>query len=271
MKKLEEKIQLEIRKAIIFKSSNWNFLYPFVQNNFQPFTRKEIHDLGFIENQNFSYLFDVPQHLVKESDRFVYDYDTLEMIIRQDNIDQLKLLMQHDDFDFEMLIELHDCTGERFVMNVIDACALFNSEKCLSIILKNYKYKTNDEVSEWTSIDYAAYNGNFQILKKFEENGWPITSSTYDAAFFGHENEILKWLFMKQFVPKEQLFMKIYTNNIEGVGIMMKEGVDINACMNKTLITPLMEACQFGYFCIIKMLIQSGANINCISKTISKN
>jgi hypothetical protein len=67
-------------------------------------------------------------------------------------------------------------------------------------------------------------------------------------------------------VSEPDILNEIRNNNLEGVKKWLNNGTNINSLMGRqpNVFSPLILACQYGFFDIIKLLVQHGADVNLI-------
>ena len=71
---------------------------------------------------------------------------------------------------------------------------------------------------------------------------------------------------------KPNILEEIRQNNIDGVKNYLKNNENVNCLLGRqpNIFSPLILSCQYGYFDIIKLLIQNGADVNFIGNPMYK-
>lgn len=132
------------------------------------------------------------------------------------------------------------------------------------------------EFSELTPLELAVSKGNYAITKLLIENGAAINSFYYDsgdypihfAAEYGKE-DIVELLIEKgadinclNGSMKTPLSLAVSNGHKETAGVLIKNGVNVNFPIDGYGNYPLHIAAEKGNIEIIKLLLDSGADIN---------
>ncbi|MDQ7817810.1 MAG: ankyrin repeat domain-containing protein [Melioribacteraceae bacterium] len=166
-------------------------------------------------------------------------------------------------------------------------CAKVNSSwstslSILKLLLKHGADMNAMAIVGGTALTISITSGNIGFVKALIENGVDVnyrhqyhTPAIFYAVSSIHRNEILKILLENGANANDRnsdsmtpLMLTAMTNNLEGCKILLAHGADVNTQREKKLggEAPLFYAVQSGYFDIVKLLCENGANVK-IKKT----
>lgn len=201
----------------------------------------------------------------------------------QDNPDFIKAVLKGDVKKVESMLNAgvsanSSSNGESALIH----CAKVNSSWSTSLSILKLLLKHGADMNAWaivegTALTISITSGNIDFVKTLVENGVDVNfrhqylvPAIFFAANSKHRNEILKILLENGADPNDRnsdsmtpLMLTSMTNNLDGCKILIEHGADVNVQREKKLggEAPLFYAVQSGYFDIVKLLCDNGANV----------
>lgn len=138
---------------------------------------------------------------------------------------------------------------------------------------------SNYGIDHQTPLQYAAFLGRIEMMELLLSCGAPFDSNLFSyACKGGHTPFLIHLLKLKKFKasgvdknglpPLFHLCSSFYNgqSRINSLDLLLKNGAKINIGREEDGCTPLMRACQFGSYELIKALLSRKANIKLKSK-----
>lgn len=166
-------------------------------------------------------------------------------------------------------------------------CAKVNSSwstslSILKLLLKHGADMNAMAIVGGTALTISITSGNIDFVKTLVENDVDVnyrhqyhTPAIFYAVSSIHRNEILKILLENGANANDRnsdsmtpLMLTAMNNNLEGCKILLAHGAEVNTQREKKLggEAPLFYAVQSGYFDIVKLFCENGANVK-VKKT----
>ena len=120
-----------------------------------------------------------------------------------------------------------------------------------------------------TPLEIAIENGYYDLVRylleekkvdifEFDNNNY----SYLDIAISNNNFEIARLLIQNHANIQPSLLNALKQKNIEGVKFLIKQGGDVNYKYNEDKMTLLMYASKYGFFKLVKFLVEEKKNLN---------
>lgn len=232
MKQLNERIHQSIKNACLLRN-NYPILSQFELLN-DYFTKEEIEHFIKSEGGILPYL-RLCKDLILPTERSTDLPNNFEKIIQNDDIEQLKEMINFDLFDPNLVIDSSNEIGCQIKISLIELSCRYNAKKCFNYLLQSNASMSRQSKARWAwgVIEYAISGKSLDLIKTIIEKGEMIGSEAFLVAGLLHENEILQW-FIHNFSSIDPDFINeglrgcVISNNIEGFLLLFNFGNNNN-------------------------------------------
>lgn len=185
---------------------------------------------------------------------------SLHHILRFDNLEELRNLAAHPNFDVDAPVRSSVFEPTAILLDdppMLCYAAFYGAVKCCQfLILEGADLKKTD-ASGRTLAQFAVAGGHIKCVRMVDSYNCDFTD-TIDCAAEYHHSEIFRWLHQNKakLGPRSGLMIHTaaYANNVKHVLYCLSHGVDVNL-RNGNEKTPLHIAAEGGFLDVLNILL----------------
>ena len=178
-----------------------------------------------------------------------YRHSTLEMALKYDDIEELQKVSSSPSFSFDRTVDIYPSTP----IEMMCFCAYYGAVKCMKFLMLNKKYDPQ-EICPW-----AVSSGNVEIIRMLQTTGADMKNTLPNTIQY-HWYEITRWLFQNYDCEPLLLSDCISSYNTRALLFFLTQGGQVDQ-ENEEGWTPLQAACVCGQYECCKYLISRGVSI----------